>query len=397
MTPIRIEPEVSSALGRLPILGLGFRPFFLLAGVAAVALISAWLLLWHTAVGPEAYYGRPGWHSHEMLFGYLVAVIAGFLLTAVRNWTGVETPSGVTLGLIALVWLAGRVMPWIEAVPRELITIFDLAFLPLLAVSLVRPLRAGRNQVNYVFLLILAAMTAANVLVHAEAVGVAFTASTGITLMLDLVLMMLLIISGRIMPFFTQAAVPGAASRRWRAVEVLSIVLMATLILVHLAAPASEVAGVIALALAGVQLLRLAGWHDRRVWRIPILWVLYTGYAWVVTGFVLLGLNALGLFPRSAALHALTVGALGVFTLGMMARVALGHTGRPMRSASAINGAFVLLNLAAAVRVFGPTLSPANYLSWIMLSGILWVVAFVIFLAVYVPILSRSRVDGRPG
>jgi uncharacterized protein involved in response to NO len=397
MAPIRMESEAATALGRFPLLGLGFRPFFLLAGLAAVALIGAWLLLWHSGAGPQAYYGLPGWHSHEMLFGYLVAVIAGFLLTAVRNWTGRSTPSGGTLGLLALVWLAGRVMPWIEAVPRELITIFDLAFLPLLAVSLVPPLRAGRNRVNYVFLLILAAMTAANALVHAEALGVAATASAGITLMLDLVLMLLIIIAGRIMPFFTSAALPGSIPRRWRWVEALSIGLLGALIGVHLAAPGSVLVGPLALTLAAVQLLRLAGWHDRRVWGIPILWVLYTGYAWVVTGFFLLGLNALGLFPRSAALHALTVGALGVFTLGMMARVALGHTGRPMRSSSAVDAAFILMNLAAAVRVFGPSLSPANYLAWIMLSGLFWVVSFAIFLAVYIPILWRPRIDGRPG
>ena len=140
------------------------------------------------------------------------------------------------------------------------------------------------------------------------------------------------------------------------------------------------------------------GWYDHGVWRIPLLWVLFTGYAWIVVGLGLLGLSHLypSLVSASPALHALTVGGIGVFTVGMMARVALGHTGRPLIPAKAINVAFVVINLAAVIRTFGPVLMPSWYVSWVMLAGLLWTVTFVIFTLIYAPILLKARADGRP-
>ena len=150
------------------------------------------------------------------------------------------------------------------------------------------------------------------------------------------------------------------------------------------------------MALALVQAVRLAGWYDHRLWGVPILWVLYTGYLWLIAGFALFGLAALDAFPRNLALHALTLGAIGVFTLGMMARVALGHTGRPMVAPMPMALAFGLLNLAALVRVFAVYLVPGWYVGWILLSGLLWVLVFGVFAATYLPILLRPRADGRP-
>jgi uncharacterized protein involved in response to NO len=180
-------------------------------------------------------------------------------------------------------------------------------------------------------------------------------------------------------------------------VETAGYLLLGALPLLHLLGIGGAPLGVVLVGLALVQALRLAGWHDRRVWGVPILWVLYTGYGWLALGFLAEGLAALGRFPPSAATHALTAGAVGVLTLGMMARVALGHTGRPMRSAVAVDGAFVLANLAAGVRVLGPWLWPAWYPGWILLAGLLWVLAFAVFTLVYAPILLRPRVDGAAG
>lgn len=155
--------------------------------------------------------------------------------------------------------------------------------------------------------------------------------------------------------------------------------------------------GGVALALATVQAIRLAGWYDRRVWSIPILAVLYSGYLWLVFGFLLSGLANLGLVASFPALHALTVGAVAVITQGMMARVALGHTGREMRSAPLTNAAFIMLNAAALVRVLLPLLLPAQYALWLDLSGGRWLLSFGLFLWIYGPILVARRVDGRPG
>jgi uncharacterized protein involved in response to NO len=241
-------------------------------------------------------------------------------------------------------------------------------------------------------------MAVANGLMHAQALGWTMnTSARGASVMLTLVLVLLGFVGGRVMPFFTKKAIPSArvVSRQW--IEVSGLASLLALAAVQALAIEGWPEALL-LTLAGTtQLIRLAGWHDRQVWTIPILWILYTGYGWLAAGLPMLALGELGLLPRSAAVHALTAGAIGVFTLGMMARVALGHTGRPMRSPPSINVAFVTANLAAAVRVFGPLVVPTWYVSWILLSGALWVLTFGIFAAVYLPVLLRPRVDGRPG
>lgn len=391
------EPTPPAASGLRPF-ALGFRPFFLLAGFGAMGLMLLWILLWHQGMAPETHYGRFGWHSHEMLFGYTVAVIAGFLLTAVPNWTGHPTPTGSALAALAGVWLAGRLLPWFPGMPQPLIAATDLIFLPLLAAALVQSVRAGANKVNRLFLPLLGAMTLANALVHAEALGwLAGGAVRGADLMLDLVLLTLIWVGGRIMPFFTERAIPGAKSVTRARVEQAGFALILLLAALDLAGIDGWPTGIAALVLGAVQAVRLIGWHHRGAWGIPILWVLYTGYSWLVLGLVARGLGEWGLFPSTLATHALTTGAIGVFTLGMMSRVALGHTGRAMRSAPAVNSAFVAANLAAAIRVFGPYLLPEWYVSWILLSGLLWLLAFALFAFVYTPILLRPRIDGREG
>ncbi len=391
------DPASPTRSGWRP-LGLGFRPFFLLGGYAAPALIAAWLLAWHgTPPRLATYYGPIHWHSHEMLFGYVVAVISGFLLTAVRNWTGQRTASGVPLGLLALLWLAGRLLPWAAAVPDGLQAAVDLAFLPALAWALTGPLWAGTNRVNRLFVPLLLAMAVANGLVHAQALGwTTATAARGLDLMLDLVILLLVFVGGRVMPFFTEKAVHGAKPKQRAWVENLGFALLLLLGLLHLVGAPRWLVGVAFIAAGLVQALRLWGWHHRQIWGIPILWVLYTGYAWLVAGLLLSGLSAFALFPPSLATHALTVGGAGVLTLGMMARVALGHTGRDLQTATAINIAFVLINLAAATRVLGPALWPAAYVGWILLAGLLWILAFALFAWRYTPILLRPRADGRP-
>ncbi len=378
-------------------LALGFRPFFLLAGIAAVALLGGWLALAVGRLPPPAHYDLVGWHTHEMLFGYSAAVIAGFLLTAVRNWSGVETISGGPLAALAATWLAGRILPWTGA-PGSVIALVDLAFIPLLAVALLGPLRAGKNRMNLVLLPLLTGMTLANALVHARALGWSeLPATTGTRLMLDLVLALVLLVGGRVMPFFTESALAGARPRVRRPVELAGVALLAMLVLLHLAGISGVVLALASGAMALVQAVRLAGWYQAGVFRVPILAVLYSGYAWLVTGFALHALAALGLFMPSAATHAFTVGAIGVLTLGMMSRVALGHTGRPMRSALTVDVAFVLLNLAALVRVVLSGVWPAGHGTWLNLSGLLWVAAFALFVVVYAPILTRPRADGKPG
>jgi uncharacterized protein involved in response to NO len=376
---------------------LGFRPFFLLAGSGAAVLMLSWLMSWHGHLAtPAAYYGQVLWHAHEMLFGYIAAVIAGFLLTAVHNWTGQPTLAGWPLGGLAVLWLAGRLAPWFAGIPPLLIAVIDMAFFPALLVALVKPLWAARNRSNRWFAPLLLGMALANALIHAQALGwTSATAAPGNLVMLDLVVLLLIFVGGRILPFFTEKGIVGAAPRRYPRIERLSIALPIAMAGLHLAQAPVQWTGLAALATGLIQCVRWWGWHDRRAWQIPILWVLYTGYAWLAIGLILVGLSEFGMFPRSPATHALTAGALGVFTLGMMARVALGHTGRPMRAPRPITLAFVVANMAAALRVLGPAAIPSWYVTWILSAGLLWLFAFALFTVIYAPILVKARVDGR--
>ena len=389
--PISVTPKRNS------LLALGFRPFFLAAGASGALLMGVWLGMLGGWIPAEHYYGTTNWHAHEMLFGYAVAVIAGFLLTATRNWTGINTLTGSGLGALASLWLAARIAPFLP-VPGAIVALIDLAFLPALAASLVRPLWGGENRANRVFLLLIAGMWLASLLVHLQALGLLDgTARPGDRLMLDLVILTLLIVSGRIMPFFTKGAIRGLQPVTRPMVERLTFVLAPLAAAVNLIAPWSTASGILALLLAGVQAVRLAGWYDNRAWGIPILAVLYAGYLWLIAGIALDGLAGLGVLPPYPALHTLTTGAVGVFTLGMMARVTLGHTGRQLRSGWLTNLAFVILNLAAFARVLLPLLFPAAYTSWLYASGLLWTLAFVLFLWVHAPMLIAPRADGRPG
>ena len=377
---------------------LGFRPFFLLAALAGVLLIGLWVLIWHGELAPPAHYDPVAWHAHEMLFGYAAAVIAGFLLTAVRNWTGVDTWTGLRLALLSLVWLSGRLFPWVTSLPSAVVVVIDVAFLPLLAISLFGPLWSGQNRINRVFIPLVLGMALANLLSHLQLAGVDNPFGDARRVMLDLVLLLIVLVAGRVLPFFTRNVLPGfqPVSRPW--VEKGSILLIGLIGLADLfPLLPMVVVSILWLVFAALQLLRLSGWFEVRVVRMPVLWVLHAGYAWLSLGALLYGLSLLGLFTSSGALHALTLGAVGVFTLGMMARVSRGHTGRPIKVSSLTAVSFVLLNLAALIRVFGPALWPERYALWVDIPAGLWVLGFSLFAYHYVPMLLRPRVDGRPG
>lgn len=383
---------------RHPVLALGFRPFFLLAGLAAAAGMLLWLAMWGRGTDLGNAYGLVSWHAHEMLFGYAAAVVAGFLLTAVRNWTGVNTPTGLPLGGLALIWLAGRLLPWLgEAVPAALVSGVDLAFLPLLALAVRGPLWQGPQRVNRIFVPILGLMALANLLFHLQFLGLAGTAQRGTDAMLMLLVLLIALLGGRVVPFFAQSALTGFRARRFAIAEQAGLWLLAALAAALAAWPSPWLVAPLA-ALAGLaQAARIYGWHDRRIWRVPILWVLYTAFGWLSVGLVLLALASVGLLPGSAAHHALMVGGVGVATLGMMARVALGHTGRPMRPARAVEWSFVALNLAGALRALGPLLAPGRHPLWVQAAGGVWLASFLVFLFFYAPILLRPRLDGQPG
>lgn len=378
---------------------LGFRPFFALAGLSAVVLMLLWIPFFHGHLALNGYYGVSGWHAHEMLFGYSLAVIAGFLLTAARNWTAMATPTGAPLIGLTLVWIAGRLLSTLDlGQPGWLITLVDLSFAPLVMLGLAKPLLRAKVGRNIAFLLILTLFTIANLLMHLQALGVANTAALGIQMGLNLVLLMIVILGGRVIPMFTRNPLPGMVLRQWRLVEIAAVAGVILAMVADLLPLPASMAALVFIAVGAIHLLRLSGWYDRRIWRHPIIWVLHVAYGWIALGFCLKGLAALGLVSGSAATHSLAVGGIGMVTLGMMGRVSLGHTGRMLELPSLTVWGIYLLTAAAVVRVAaGIAAFNSAYLTLISLSALLWVMAFSCFCYNYWPYLFKPRVDGRPG
>jgi len=256
----------------------------------------------------------------------------------------------------------------------------------------------GKNRGNRLFLPLLGAMAIANGLVHLQALGVTTdTAGRGTLAMLDLVLLLVLVVTGRVVAFFTERGVPGSTPRNREWLEQAGFAGAIALAVADLAGGPSVLVGTICAALALQTIVREAGWYDRRVWRNPVLWVLHAAVLWLALGFAMRAAASFGLVPANVALHALAVGAIGVLTLGMMSRVTLGHTGREMRAPRIAALAFVLLNLAAAARGIAPALWPERYLFLVHSAAGLWILAFALFVVAHAAMLWRPRVDGRPG
>jgi uncharacterized protein involved in response to NO len=334
------------------------------------------------------------WHAHEMVYGFTMAIVAGFLLTAVANWTGGETAKGGGLACLCALWLAGRAamnLPGSYAVAAFL----DLSFIPALALSLSIPLFRTRNMHNFIFLFMLGILFFCDLAIWIS------QARTPVYIALVAIMAMISAIGGRIIPSFTVAGLRRrgimVSQTDQRKTDAAAMALLGLLALdVGFSGISSLSAGIIALAAAAAHAWRHRLYHPLQVWRDPMLWSLHAGHLWLVTGLAFLGLSSFGLMPLSPALHALTVGAIGTLTLSMMCRVALGHTGRQLKAGHATICAFVLMQGAALIRVFGPLLAPDFYLPSIEISGILWTAAFLVYIPAYMPVLWQKRPDGLP-
>lgn len=388
----------------------GFRPFFLFAGIYAVAGLAAWMawlgLQGNAAASPSLANGFPPflWHAHEMLFGYTAAVMAGFLLTASPSWAGKPPVTGAPLALLAGTWVLGRLAVWFSAVvPAALVAVADLAFLPVLLAFLFRIL-AGGNPRHYVFLGIVAVLIAANGMVHMERLGLTQdTAQAGHGLALDVFIVLIAVIGGRVVPAFTRNTIhkanPGNDADLLPPqplLDRLSILSVLAVLVAGQIAPGGVSVGWLSLAAAILNGLRLTGWKGWKVMDQPIAWILHLGYAWLVTGLAVRGIALAGdIMTETTALHVLTVGAVGSMTLAIMTRAGLGHTGRDLKAAPAITLAYLLISAATVLRVGGPLLYPEAQHIAIMLAGAAWCLAFGMFSVVYWPILTGPRVDGR--
>ncbi len=382
-----------------PLFALGFRAFFALAGLAALVLIVFWNAMFKGTLTAEHYFSNNYWHAHEMLLGYAVAVIAGFLLTAVKNWTGKPTVTGDPLAGLCLLWLYGRILPFYAGVlPDALIALVDFSFLPALAYQVSKPIIEAKQYRNLFFIGLLLLLALGNGLIHIEMLGLQDnTAATGIQLAVATIIILILIIAGRVFPFFTERGIPGTLIIKNPLLDNLSVASAVIVFALQLFGVSGTLLALAAIAAVAVNSLRLAGWYVQRVIYVPLLWVLYAGYGWIILGFLLTVLSAYSVVLPSLALHAFTLGGIGVLTLGMMARVSLGHTGRAMKASNTIAIAFALINIAALFRVLLPIAMPGWYENLIYISTLSWLAAFSLFVFVYAPILTRARIDGQDG
>ena len=375
---------------------LGFRPFYLLASAFGATSIAVWAAQFAGWLPATAYLQGHLWHAHEMLFGYTVAVVAGFLLTAVRNWTNLPTPSGVPLALLAALWVAGRVLvltPWGMAA-----ALVNAAFPVAAGIAIAVPMVRSANRRNYFFAALLVLMGGVVLAFHLSHQGVlSWPSRLGLLAGLDIVLFVMAVMGGRVIPMFTNNGVPGTNARRTVATERLALGSVLLLLAADLAQAPAAVVGVVALAAAIAHAVRLWLWQPWRTLRAPIVWVLHAAYAWIVAHLALRALAAAGFVGESVALHALTLGAIGGLTIGMMTRTAKGHTGRPLMADGYEVAAYGLVMTAAVVRVAGGLLVPGAYLATVVASAALWSTAFAIYAVRYWPVLTRPRLDGKPG
>ena len=374
---------------------LGFRPFYLAASVFAALSVPLWIAQYAGWL-PTPYARGAMLHGHEMLFGYTMAVIAGFLFTAVRNWTGRPTPTGGTLAGFVALWVAGRVLvltPW-----EGWSALFNAAFPVAAAIALAIPLVQSGNRRNYFFVALLLGMSGANAamqLAHADLVRL--PESLGLRVALDLVLFILAVMGGRVIPMFTNNGVPGTRATRTPVVERIALGSVLALLVADLVQAAALVIALVAIVAAIAHAIRLALWQPWRTWRAPLVWVLHAAYAWIVVYLALRALAAFDLVPLPAADHALTIGAIGGMTIGMMTRTARGHTGRPLTADRFEIACYALVQAAALVRVAGPFVLPHAYVATVVAAGAFWSLAFGVYAVRYWPILSRARLDGKPG
>jgi len=384
-----------------PLLALGFRPFYLFAALFAILAVPAWLLSYAGGMPLGSYQQGMAWHSHEMIFGFAPAIIAGFLLTAVRNWTGRPTPIGAPLAGLAVLWLTARVL--MLTGPASAAALIDVLFLPALGIAVAIPILRSKNRRNFKILAVLAAFTLANIGYHLgslDLLPVGF-ARLSVTVALDVVAILIAIVGGRVIPAFIGNAVQGASPRHVSSVEVVSVgalvvILVAAVLRPWIAIP--NIAWLVVFVVAAVgQGIRLLLWQPFRARGNPLLWMLPVAYAWLPISLALRALELQSIIPSGAAIHALTIGAIASLMMAMMMRSALGHSGRPLAAGPAEVGAFVLLQLSAIVRVLAALIVPGAYREAMIVAGALWMLAFAVFLLRYWPMLTRPRIDGKPG
>lgn len=384
-----------------PVLQTGFRIFFLGAAVHAVLSMLIWYLFY--VGGGNIFVAMPltVWHGHEMMFGYTMAVVAGFLLTAVMNWTGQPTLNGMPLLVLFLLWCGARALAFFPASFPVWPWIFcNAAFLAFLIAAVMRPIIAVKQwKQSAVFSKLILILISGAVLYSALFQADLITERKALRFAIYMILSLILTISRRVVPFFVERGVGYPVSlRNSRVLDLSSLVFLVLFSVLDVFWPQPSVIAALCAALAAVHTLRLCGWYTPGIWKKPLLWILFIGYVFVILGFVLKVFAVIGHRPDDAALHAWTAGGIGIFTLGMMARVSWGHTGRNIAEPPRLIGLmFAMIIASAAFRVFAPIIYEPRYIMWVAVSQLFWMLAFAFYLIAYFKVLISPRPDGKWG
>jgi len=376
------------------LLSYGFRPFFLLAGLYAGGTILVWLPIFHGELTTATAFAPRDWHIHEMLFGYVAAVVTGFLLTAIPNWTGRLPLQGAPLLVLVSVWLAGRVAvttsAWIGWAPAAVI---DAAFLVLVAAATAREIAAGRNWRNLKVVAVIGVLAIANIGFHLEA-HFSGIADYAMRAAIGAIVLLITLVGGRVVPSFTHNWLARAGAGRLPApfgrVDVATVVVSAGALVLWTALPSGRLTAAGLLAAGLLQFVRLARWAGDRTYREPLVVILHIAYAFLATGFLLTGAGALGLVAESAGIHAWAAGAFGTMTLAVMTRASLGHTGRQLTASVATQAIYAAVVVAALARICA-ALQPDWSTPLLHVAAFAWAAAFLGFGFYYMPILCGAR------
>ncbi len=388
----------------VPLFRLGFRPFFLAGALFSVVAILLWLMHYRGALNLQPLGGGYWWHIHEMIFGFACAIVAGFLLTAVQNWTGLPGVKGKLLMGLFLLWLLGRVSLLFPSLLGPMLsTLVDLAFLPCVAFILAKPIWAIKQYRNLFFVPLLTIFTIANAEMHASiyypaSVSTQYAGYAGVML----VTLLISVMTGRVAPMFTAngTQTTKAIPLPWLdKVTNGALALITILLLLHPLIGVNHFYIGVILIVAGIfQAIRWLRWRPWITLGVPLLWSLHFSIKAMAFGLILLGLSyLLPEIPSNHIWHLLTIGGIGGVILAMISRVSLGHTGRALQPPKLMSLAFISMVLASVVRSFGPWGWPENTLMFIDISALLWLISFGLFVIFYGPMLIKSRADGRPG
>lgn len=398
---IQINKPNPESAKKLALFNLGFRPFFLGASIFAVISIAAWMLVYFSYISVSVEnISVSQWHAHEMLYGYGMAVAAGFLLTAVKNWTGLPTVFGKPLMALFALWCAARLLFLFGAALLPWAASADLLFGLILIVAIAMPIIKTKqwNQLAVVSKVML--LWVGNIVFYLGcfgilASGMQYAINGAVLLFISLILM----IGRRVIPFFIERGTESRVQlKQYKWLDISILVFFVALFINAIFMQMPYLTALFAWTLFALNGYRLFNWHAAGIWHTPLLWSLYLSAWFINVGFFLYGLQALYSSLSILTLHIFTIGGVGLMTLGMMSRVALGHTGRDVRKPSRWIGlAFAGIVVSVLFRAIVPMFASQFYMSWMLLAAILWILSFAIFVVIYTPILLKPRADGAFG